>query len=33
MVNNISSTAGFYGIEDTGKLKSNKSKLNQTKPN
>ncbi|MBP2630645.1 MAG: hypothetical protein H6Q70_1273 [Firmicutes bacterium] len=30
MVNNISSTSGFFGIEDTGKVKSNKSQINQT---
>jgi hypothetical protein len=30
MINNISSISGFFGIEDTSKVKSNKSQINQT---
>lgn len=30
MINNISSASGFFGIEGTNKVKSNKSQINQT---
>ena len=30
MVNNINSTSGFFRIEDIGKVKANKSQINQT---